>query len=131
MESVTGMGIAKGRGANWAEAKLGSRGLKANAKILTAAGDAPPGLIRASRFLLTLFLWATSRALFREAVGNSDARWRTAAARSAHAQPQSGPATQGHTPDLDLGIPTTGTLEVFRYGASAIDSVHPVHLALR
>jgi 2-dehydropantoate 2-reductase len=76
LESVTSMGMAQGRGANFSEATLGARGLKAGAKILRAAGDTPPGLTRAPGVLLTLFLWAASRAPFREAVGNSDAECR-------------------------------------------------------
>ena len=72
MESVTSMGMAKDRGANWAEARLGARGIKAGAKILRAAGDKPSGIDRAPRFVLALILWGASRAAFREAVGNSD-----------------------------------------------------------
>jgi 2-dehydropantoate 2-reductase len=76
VESVTGMGMAHGRGASWSEARLGARGMKAGAKILRAAGDKPAGLSRAPGFIQTLLLWAASRAPFREATGNSDAESR-------------------------------------------------------
>jgi 2-dehydropantoate 2-reductase len=76
VESVTGMGMTHGRAANWAEAKLGARGLKAGTEILRASGDKPSGLGRTPGFVLTPFLWAASRAPFREATGNSDAECR-------------------------------------------------------
>jgi 2-dehydropantoate 2-reductase len=72
VESVTGMGMAHGRGASWSEARLGARGMKAGAEILRAAGDEPAGLTRAPGFIQTPLLWAASRAPFREATGNSD-----------------------------------------------------------
>jgi 2-dehydropantoate 2-reductase len=73
LESVTGMGMRAGRNANWSEARLGARGLKAGAQILKASGDKPAGLLGAPRLLQALFLWAAARAPFKEAVGNSDA----------------------------------------------------------
>ncbi|HUA46838.1 MAG TPA: 2-dehydropantoate 2-reductase N-terminal domain-containing protein [Solirubrobacteraceae bacterium] len=76
MESVTGMGMAEGRNTRWSEARIGTRGIKASSKILKATGDKPVGLSRAPGFVLTGFLWATARAPFREAVGDSDAEAR-------------------------------------------------------
>lgn len=72
MESVTAMGMAEGRGARWAEARLGARGIRAAAKILRAAGDKPAATDRAPGLLLTAMLMWASRQPFREAVGNSD-----------------------------------------------------------
>ena len=72
MESVTAMGMAHGRGANLAEARLGVRAIKGAAKILRASGDKSVGPGQAPGLVLAgLLLWA-SRAPFRTAVGNSD-----------------------------------------------------------
>jgi 2-dehydropantoate 2-reductase len=76
MESVAVAGMRHKRGATWAEAKTGAKGLRAGFSILRAQGETPyPGsknqISRAPRFLLTLILWGVSRSRFRETVGNS------------------------------------------------------------
>jgi 2-dehydropantoate 2-reductase len=64
------------RGATWAEAKTGARGLRAGFSVLRELGETPyprskNQISRAPRFLLTLILWGVSRSRFRETVGNS------------------------------------------------------------
>jgi 2-dehydropantoate 2-reductase len=76
MESVAVAGMRHKRGATWAEAKTGAKGLRAGFSILRGHGETPyPGsknqISRAPRFLLTLILWGVSRSRFRETVGNS------------------------------------------------------------
>ncbi|MGH9125681.1 MAG: ketopantoate reductase family protein [Acidimicrobiales bacterium] len=76
MESVTGTGMRHRRGATWAEAKVGAKGLRAGFSILRGLGEKPyPGnknqLSRAPRFVLTFILRAVSRSKYRGTVGNS------------------------------------------------------------
>jgi 2-dehydropantoate 2-reductase len=76
MESVAIAGMQHRRGATWAEAKTGARGLRAGFSVLRELGETPyPGsknqISRAPRFLLTFILWAASRSRYRETVGNS------------------------------------------------------------
>jgi 2-dehydropantoate 2-reductase len=76
MESVAGSGMQHKRGATWAEAKTGARGLRAGFAILRHLGETPyPGnknqISRAPRFVLTFILWMVSRSKYRETVGNS------------------------------------------------------------
>jgi 2-dehydropantoate 2-reductase len=76
MESVAGTGMQHNRGATWAEAQAGAKGLRAGFSILRALGETPyPGsknqISRAPRFVLTFILRTVSRSRFRETVGNS------------------------------------------------------------
>jgi 2-dehydropantoate 2-reductase len=76
MEGVAVAGMRHKRGATWAEAKTGARGLRAGFSILRELGETPyPGsknqISRAPRFVLTLILWGVSRGRYRETVGNS------------------------------------------------------------
>jgi 2-dehydropantoate 2-reductase len=76
MEGVAVAGMRHKRGATWAEAKTGARGLRAGFSILRELGETPyPGsknqISRAPRFVLTLILWGVSRSRYRETVGNS------------------------------------------------------------
>jgi 2-dehydropantoate 2-reductase len=76
MEGVAVAGMRHKRGATWAEAKTGARGLRAGFSILRDLGETPyPGsknqLSRAPQVLLTLILWGVSRSRFRETVGAS------------------------------------------------------------
>jgi 2-dehydropantoate 2-reductase len=76
MESVAGTGMRHSRGATWAEARVGAKGLRAGFSILRGLGETPyPGsknqISRAPRFVLTFILRAVSRSRFRETVGNS------------------------------------------------------------
>jgi 2-dehydropantoate 2-reductase len=76
MESVTGLGMQHKRGATWAEAKVGAKGLRAGFSILRGLGEKPyPSnknqMSRAPRFVLTFILRAVSRSKYRETVGNS------------------------------------------------------------
>jgi 2-dehydropantoate 2-reductase len=76
MESVAVAGMRHKRGATWAEARAGAKGLRAGFSILRDLGETPyPGsknqISRAPRFLLTLILWGVSRSRYRETVGNS------------------------------------------------------------
>jgi 2-dehydropantoate 2-reductase len=76
MESVALAGMQHRRGATWAEAKTGARGLRAGFSIFRAAGETPypaakKRLSGAPLPLLTLMLWGVSRSRFRETVGNS------------------------------------------------------------
>jgi 2-dehydropantoate 2-reductase len=76
MESVAVAGMRHQRGATWAEAKAGARGLRAGFLILRNLGDTPyprskNQISRAPRLLLTIILWGVSRGRFRETVGNS------------------------------------------------------------
>lgn len=64
------------RGATWAEAATGARGLRAGFSIIRGLGETPyPAnknqISRAPRIMLTFILWAVSRSRFRETVGNS------------------------------------------------------------
>jgi 2-dehydropantoate 2-reductase len=81
MEAVAAAGMRHKRGATWAEARAGARGLRAGYSILRGLGETPyPGsknqISRAPRFVLTLILWGVSRSRFRETVGNSSAECR-------------------------------------------------------
>jgi 2-dehydropantoate 2-reductase len=76
MEGVAVAGMRHKRGATWAEAKTGARGLRAGFSILRDLGETPyPAsknqLSRAPQVLLTLILWGVSRSRFRETVGAS------------------------------------------------------------
>jgi 2-dehydropantoate 2-reductase len=76
MESAAIAGMQHKRGATWAEAKTGARGLRAGFSILRELGQTPyprakAMISRAPRFVLTLILWGVSRSRFRETVGNS------------------------------------------------------------
>ena len=76
MESVAGTGMQHKRGATWAEAKVGAKGLRAGFSILRDLGDTPyPSsknrMSQAPQFLLTFILRAVSRSRFRQTVGNS------------------------------------------------------------
>lgn len=76
MESVTGTGMQHNRGATWAEAREGAKGLRAGFSIIRGLGETPyPGsknqISRAPRFVLTFILRTVSRSRFRETVGNS------------------------------------------------------------
>ncbi|MGH3291391.1 MAG: ketopantoate reductase family protein, partial [Trebonia sp.] len=76
MESVAGIGMQHNRGATWAEARVGAKGLRAGFSILRGLGETPyPGsknqISRAPRFVLTFILRTVSRSRFRETVGNS------------------------------------------------------------
>ena len=76
MESVAGTGMQHKRGATWAEAKVGARGLRAGFSILRGLGETPyPAnknqLSRAPRFVLTFILRAVSRSKYRATVGNA------------------------------------------------------------
>lgn len=77
MESVASAGMAHKRGATWAEAKTGAKGLRSAYAILKGLGETPypaakKRISSAPRPLLTFILWAASRSRFREAIGNSD-----------------------------------------------------------
>jgi 2-dehydropantoate 2-reductase len=81
MESVAIAGMQHKRGATWAEANTGARGLRAGFSILRELGETPyprskNQISRAPRFLLTLILWSVSRSRFRETVGNSSGECR-------------------------------------------------------
>jgi 2-dehydropantoate 2-reductase len=76
MESVALTGMQHRRGATWAEAKTGARGLRAGFSIFREAGETPcpaskKRLSGAPLPLLTFMLWGVSRSRFRETVGNS------------------------------------------------------------
>jgi 2-dehydropantoate 2-reductase len=76
MESVAATGMEHKRGATWAEAKVGAKGLRAGFSILRGLGEKPyPGnknqMSHAPRFVLTFILRAVSRSKYRETVGNS------------------------------------------------------------
>jgi 2-dehydropantoate 2-reductase len=76
MESVALTGMRHRRGATWAEAKTGARGLRAGFSIFLAAGETPypaskKRLSGAPLPMLTFMLWGVSRSRFRETVGNS------------------------------------------------------------
>jgi 2-dehydropantoate 2-reductase len=76
MESVALSGMQHRRGATWAEARTGARGLRAGFAIFRAAGETPYPAVKkrlssAPLPLLTLMLWGVSRSRFRETVGNS------------------------------------------------------------
>jgi 2-dehydropantoate 2-reductase len=76
MESVALTGMQHRRGATWAEARTGARGLRAGFAIFRAAGETPypaakKRLSGAPLPLLTLMLWGVSRSRFRGTVGNS------------------------------------------------------------
>jgi 2-dehydropantoate 2-reductase len=76
MESVALTGMQHRRGATWAEAKTGARGLRAGFAIFREAGETPypaskKRLGGAPLSLLTFILWGVSRSRFRETVGNS------------------------------------------------------------
>jgi 2-dehydropantoate 2-reductase len=76
MESVAGTGMRHNRGATWAEARVGAKGLRAGFSILRGLGETPyPGsknqISRAPRFVVTFILRTVSRSRFRETVGNS------------------------------------------------------------
>jgi 2-dehydropantoate 2-reductase len=81
MEGVAIAGMRHKRGATWAEADTGARGLRAGFSILRELGETPyprskNQISRAPRFLLTLILWGVSRSRFRETVGNSSGECR-------------------------------------------------------
>ena len=76
MESVALTGMQHRRGATWAEARTGARGLRAGFSIFREAGETPypaskKRLGGAPLSLLTFILWGVSRSRFRETVGNS------------------------------------------------------------
>jgi 2-dehydropantoate 2-reductase len=76
MESVAGTGMQHQRGATWAEAKVGAKGLRAGFAIIRGLGETPyPAnknqISRAPRFVLTFILRMASRSKYRETVGNS------------------------------------------------------------
>jgi 2-dehydropantoate 2-reductase len=76
MESVALTGMQHRRGATWAEATTGARGLRAGFSIFREAGETPypaskKRLSGAPLPLLTFMLWGVSRSRFRETVGNS------------------------------------------------------------
>jgi 2-dehydropantoate 2-reductase len=76
MEAVAISGMQHKRGATWAEARVGARGVKSAYAILRELGDAPyPGMpsqmSRAPLPIATLMLWGISRSRFREAIGTS------------------------------------------------------------
>ncbi len=81
MESVTGAGMQHKRGATWAEARVGARGLRAGFSILRELGETPyprnkNQISRAPRPMLTFILRMVSRSKYRDTVGNSAAECR-------------------------------------------------------
>lgn len=76
MESVVGTGMQHKKGATWAEASAGARGLRAGYSILKGLGETPyPGdknqMSRLPLPVLAFILRTVSRGKYRETVGNS------------------------------------------------------------